>query len=332
MLYRRRALTGINPKTAGLADVSYALCLCGQSCTLRAIFSLTYGVRMLTTFSRGVVNTALILGAVFLSGCASLQQIMDVQKPTASVAGVSLGNISLSEATLLVDVAVANPNGFALDAAGFDLDLAIAGQSLAKVAQPDSQVKVPAQGTGKVQLPVTLNFNDVAKALGGFGDNNQVDYAIDGNVTMNVPVLGDISLPLSFADVLPIPQLPKISFSDVSLSDVSWSGAKMLVNLDVTNPNSFGVNLNSLAYNLQAQGKALGSGALSGIKLEEGQTQNIAIPLDISLTNLGISLFRMLSGGDPVEVGLSGKADVAPDLGLWKPEPMEFNASRTLNP
>jgi len=270
--------------------------------------------------------------ALTLSACSTLQQIVDVQKPSAEVAGVSLGNLALDQATLLVDVAVANPNGFALDAAGFDLDLTIAGQQLASVAQHDTAVSVPANGKESVQLPVTLKFAEIASAVGGLGDKDSVDYALDGTVTMNIPVLGDISLPLSFADILPIPKLPKISFSDSSLGDVSWSGAKLLVKLDVTNPNAFGIDLNSLAYNLEAQGKSLGSGAVNNVTLEKGQTQALEIPLDVSLTNLGISLFRMLSGGDAVDVGLSGKADLAPDLGIWKPEPMEFSATRTLNP
>jgi LEA14-like dessication related protein len=131
--------------------------------------------------------------------------------------------------------------------------------------------------------------------------------------------------------MLPIPQLPKISFSDVSLSDVSWSGAKLKVDLDVSNPNIFGLDLNTLAYNLEAEGKSLGSGSLEGVTLEKGQTQTLSIPMDVSLTNLGISLFRMLSGGEAVDIGLSGKADVAPDIGVWKPEPMTFEAKRTLN-
>ena len=69
--------------------------------------------------------TTTALFATFLASCATLKGIVDVKKPTAEVAGVSLGSLSLEQATLLVDVAVSNPNGFALDAAGFDLDLVL---------------------------------------------------------------------------------------------------------------------------------------------------------------------------------------------------------------
>jgi LEA14-like dessication related protein len=297
----------------------------------RLAFRSRFAFRSYPIVARQLVAVALVISATVMSGCASLKQMIDVQKPTASVAGVSLGDLSLDQATLLVDVAIANPNPFTLDAAGFDLDLTIAGQQLASVAQPDAAVSVPAKGNNSIQLPVTLKFSEIAAAVGGLGSKNSVDYALDGNITMNLPVLGDISLPVSFADMLPIPPLPKISFSDVSLSDVSWSGAKLKVDLDVSNPNIFGLDLNTLAYNLEAEGKSLGSGSLEGVTLEKGQTQTLSIPMDVSLTNLGISLFRMLSGGEAVDIGLSGKADVAPDIGVWKPEPMTFEAKRTLN-
>ncbi len=273
-----------------------------------------------------------VLLTVFLASCATLQGMVDVQKPTARVAGVSIGALSLDQATLLVDVAVANPNAFALDAAGFDMDLAIGGQQLASVKQPDSSVSVPANGEESVQLPVTLKFSDIAAAVGGLSGKNQVDYALNGRVMIDLPVLGNMEIPLNFSDILPVPKLPEIRFSNISLSDVSWSGAKLLVSLDVENPNTFGIDLNSLAYSLKAEGKTLGAGAVNQIKLEQGQAQKVDIPLEVSLTNLGISLFRMLSGGDAVNVGIDGSADVAPDIGIWKPEPMSFKAERTLNP
>lgn len=276
--------------------------------------------------------TTTALFATFLASCATLKGIVDVKKPTAEVAGVSLGSLSLEQATLLVDVAVSNPNGFALDAAGFDLDLGVAGSPLASVNQPDATVTVPANGTESVQLPVTLKFTDLANAIGGLSGKNAVDYTVDGNVLMDIPVMGNISIPVDFKGTLPIPQLPQISFSDISLSDVSWSGAKLMLSLDVENPNAFGLDLKSLAYNLQAEGKSLGKGTLNSVKLEQGQSQKIDIPLEVSLTNLGISLFRMLSGGEAVKVGIDGSADVAPDISLWKPEPLQFKAERTLNP
>lgn len=279
-----------------------------------------------------LVRTVFMMSAVsLLAACSTLQQMMDVKEPDARVAGVSLSALSLDAATLLVDVEVSNPNGFTLNTAGFDLDLAVAGENIARVQQPDAALSVPAKGSNSVKLPVTVNFRDIIAAAGAIKDKKSVDYALNGKVTVNLPVLGDVSLPLNFADALPVPKLPELKFRDASLKSVNWSGAEMLVSLDVTNPNLFGIDLNSLSYALKAQGKDIGSGALNGIHLGEDETQTLNIPLSVSLTTLGISLFRMLTGDEDVTVGLDANADVAPDLGIWKPEPMSFTAERKLS-
>ncbi|HBS42315.1 MAG TPA: hypothetical protein DEA26_06520, partial [Oceanospirillales bacterium] len=71
---------------------------------------------------------------------------------------------------------------------------------------------------------------------------------------------------------------------------------------------------------------------LSPLALPQGDTREVSVPLSVNLTSLGISLFRLLSGGDSVEVNLTGSADVLPDLELWQPEPLTFEAVQTLNP
>ena len=80
---------------------------------------------------------SLLLLAAFtlLSGCAALQDVAKVMKPEASVADVSVADLSLQAITLLVDVKVDNPNAFALNTSGFDLDLDGMGKGLKQLLQ-----------------------------------------------------------------------------------------------------------------------------------------------------------------------------------------------------
>ncbi len=283
-------------------------------------------------FSSPLIRTsAVILAVIFLQACAAIKQIVDVQKPTANVTGVSLQNVDLKQATLLVDVEVANPNGFALKAAAFDLDLDIAESSVARVSQQDAELNIAANDKAVVQLPLSLKFEDIASALGSLDDYQAVPYAVLGSVTMNLPVLGNISLPVEHKDTLPVPRMPAISFVDASLKSVDWSGAEFALVLDVNNPNAFDLNLKSLSYALSSDGKALCGGDMKEIAISQGETRRLEIPLDVSLTNLGISLFRMLSGNDDVTLGLDATADLVPELGIWKPEPLSYKAERRLS-
>jgi hypothetical protein len=51
----------------------------------------------------------LILSGIFFPGCASIEQALNLKRPTASLIGFKIDEITLDSATLLFDVEVDNP-------------------------------------------------------------------------------------------------------------------------------------------------------------------------------------------------------------------------------
>ncbi|WP_276666894.1 LEA type 2 family protein [Thalassolituus oleivorans] len=272
----------------------------------------------------------ILLSVIFLASCSTLKQMANVQKPTANVSGVALTGVTLDSLTLAVDLDVVNPNPFAINTGAFNLDLAVDSKSIASVDKDNTGVELPAKGTAKTTLPLTLRFVDLYEAVAGLKDENEFAYALAGSVSVALPILGEQEVPLSFNGSLPIPKIPKISLKSAELGSSSWRGAEMAVVLDVTNPNVFGINLNELAYQINAAGTSVGGGSLDAINLEKGQQQEVTIPIKLSFSEIGMSLYKILTGSAPVEVGVSGSADINPDLPLWKPDPLSFDVSKSL--
>lgn len=279
-----------------------------------------------------ILKSSVCILMLALASCSSLQQVADIQKPAASISKVSFGSVSLDSITLLVDVEVANPNSMSLNAQGLDLDLVINEQVVAKVEKDDEKIALPANGTGSIELPFTLKFQELSALITNFSELNSVNYSLDGKVSLDLPVLGSIDLPVDYTDVLPIPKLPQISFKGLKLDAIDWSGATMTLDLDVTNPNSFNLDIESLAYQMASGDKEFTSGSIGSVSLEEGQTQNISLPLNVSLTNMGIKLFRLIYGGEAIDVNLSGSAAIVPGLDMWKPEDINFSDIQKLKP
>ncbi|MGB7390150.1 LEA type 2 family protein [Marinomonas sp.] len=271
-----------------------------------------------------------VLTVLLLSGCASLQETMDVNKPTASVAGVSIGSLSTDAVTLLLDVEVKNPNVFPLKTAGFDLGLLVNGNNIAKVNQPDSSLSLPAKGSNSVRLPVTLTFDQLIKGVGSLKDKKQFDYAVEGDVAINLPVLGDLKMPVAYAGQMPIPQKPEVAFKGVKMDSVGLSGATFNVDLEVTNPNDFDVNLSDVHYKLASKGASLGGGEIKKIALGKGKTQRLTIPLTLGFSEMGMSSYRMLTSSDPVSVDMSVGANVETDIPGWKSSPVTFESQQVL--
>jgi LEA14-like dessication related protein len=255
---------------------------------------------------------------------------MDVHKPKASISGVSIGSLSTDSVTLLLDVNVTNPNVFPLKTAGFDLGLLVNGNNIAKVNQPDSSLSLPAKGSNSVRLPVTLTFDQLLKSVSGLKGQKQLDYAVEGDVAVNLPVLGDLKMPVEFAGQLPIPQKPEVAFKGVKMDSISLNGAKFSMDLDVTNPNDFDVNLSDIRYQLASQGTSLGGGEIPKLDLGKGKTQSLSIPLTVGLSDIGMSAYRMLTSSDPVSMDISVGANVDTDIAGWKPSPLKYEAKQLL--
>lgn len=271
-----------------------------------------------------------VVTILFLSGCASLQETMDVHKPTASVTGVSIDKLSTEDVTLLLDVEVKNPNVFALKTAGFDLELLINGNAIANVNQPDSSLSLPAKGSNSVRLPVTLTFDQLMKSVTGLKDKSDIDYAVEGDVAINLPVLGDLKMPVNFAGKLPIPQKPKIDFKGVAMDSIGLSGAEFNVDLEITNPNDFDVNLSDISYQIASKGASLGGGNIDKLDLEKGATKTLSIPVTVGVSEMGMSAYKMLTGTDPINVDIDVSANVDTDISGWKSSPIKYETQQVL--
>lgn len=283
---------------------------------------------ILPTLIKRLIATIFI---VFLSGCAALQQLGEAQKPTAKVTGVSIADLSLKSITLNARVNINNPNPFKLQTAGLDLETAINGHSLIKISQPDNKLTLPASGDKEIVLPMTIQFSDLYKAVSGIKGKNEVPYGLKGNVHFAVPVLGNVSLPLEYEGILPIPQLPDVKINDIKVVKAGFTSIKLQLDMLIKNNNSFAVDMNKLNFNLAAQGKSLGSGQVNAVSLESGKAQSVSLPITLSLSEIGTAIFSLLRSDKPMSFSLDGEADILPAIEAWKAETMSFKAEKQLS-
>jgi len=286
-------------------------------------------------FASPLVRWLVIVSVLpLLSACALLEvglESLNFQKPSARVQDVKITDINLESVQLTFDLAVTNPNPVAVRSNGFDLALDVETYSVLSLNQPDRLIDLPAQGTGKMSLPITLRFVDLYKVISGLRNKNEFDYAMTAGFHFNLPVLGQFKVPLTWQGQAPIPKLPKIQLASVKLQDLSWSSATLALNLNMLNPNSFGMDLNRFNYRIAANGLDLGAGEVRQVQLAKNKQSDLSIPLQLNFAELGLTAYRLFKGNESVKVGFAGQVDLQPDLDLWTPKPMEFNLSRALS-
>lgn len=155
-----------------------------------------------------------VLAGVMLCGCAELQNALKVQRPTANLQGVRLGDINLESAGLLFDVEIQNPYPVDLPLVDLDYDVQSGTNKLFAGLAEIGQT-IPAKNKAIVTLPAKVSYLDAFNALKSFKPGSTIPYKANVGLSVDAPAVGVIKLPLSQSGELAVPTLPKPT-------DINW--------------------------------------------------------------------------------------------------------------
>lgn len=89
---------------------------------------------------------------------------------------------------------------------------------------------------------------------------------------------------------------PKVAITNLKMAPGNGFQQKLLVGLQLDNPNSFAVNLGQLRYTLELQGQSLAGGSLNDeISLPANGQAQLVIPVEVNLLN-GIGVLSKILG------------------------------------
>ena len=154
-------------------------------------------------FSLITTTVALLLSA----GCSVLE------KPSARLLGVAIGDVSLDAATLTFDVEVENPYSVALPLTDIDYNVTSLENTLF-VGEAALEGSIPAHGTKAVKLPAKIAYRDVIRAFRGVRPGSQVPYDAKAGLSVKAPIFGPIRIPLSRTGNLDVPTVQDLKNTD----------------------------------------------------------------------------------------------------------------------
>ncbi|HET7275480.1 MAG TPA: LEA type 2 family protein [Longimicrobiaceae bacterium] len=144
------------------------------------------------------ISFAAVLTLLALSGCGTSV----FQEPQVDLEGVQLGGIGLRGGTLLVNLRIVNPNGFALSANQLTYDLAVADPDVPgdtawvefASGTYDQAFSVGARDTSRVQIPIEFSYSGLGGAASSLLSAGTFDYRASGSVNVGTP-LGSYDVP-----------------------------------------------------------------------------------------------------------------------------------------
>ncbi len=249
-------------------------------------------------------GTCVALAIMMLSGCASM-------RPTIESVTPRIDSIDFSGVTLAFDVDVRNPNPIKLKAPAYSYAVEIADSPFFS-GDADAPLELPAGRTGTVTLPARINYVDLWNSFRSLADESEVPYNLSGVLQFDLPV-GQAELPLSHQGTFPVLRPPKFSVVDKNVSDVSLSQAKVAVQVDVENPNTFSLGIAGVGYDLTIGEIALGKvSADSPAAIGAEESGRLTLTGEISAKG---ALMQLLRGDDLGAAKLSPNGSVVTPFG-----------------
>lgn len=264
------------------------------------------------------------------SGCATVGESIAnaVPKPEVEFQRVRLGGLSPEALALEFDLGVKNNVAFPINLAGFDYDFQVENNSFMKNAV-QKPVKIPASGTGTITVPVTIPFQDLYNAYNTLGAADSFNYLLSGGVSVNVPGYGPLRIPLKHGGELPVVRPPSFNVNSFGPNP---AGGGYLLDLGISNPNAFGVDLRKLNYGLQLNGRdVLTRQTITGEKLAGGGSTSIQIPVKANLFSLGMGVFDLIKGNQKgLNWRMTGDVDLGTEHRLMQNLKLPFDKSGSL--
>jgi LEA14-like dessication related protein len=245
--------------------------------------------------------------SLLFSSCQTLQNLSNnISKPTLSVTGVRVTDFSFKEMELTYSVKVNNPNPVALHMLSYDYNFKVNDHSFIKGNQK-KRLNIASSGSSTIQIPMRVNFHDLYSLFSSLKNKGQAGYQLLADLHFNLPVLGDVKVPLKKNGKIPMIKLPKVQLSSIKLKNFNLSKANLALNLKVHNPNAFGLLMNALTYNLDVNGKKLIDGhQKKHLTIGQNSNQIISIPVSLNILNIGSSVINLLKGSDKLNYNLKG--------------------------
>ncbi len=261
---------------------------------------------------------SVLFSLVILSGCAVLNEALQesFEKPRISFADTQIESLSFEAIGLAFDLKVENPNPISVSMAGYDYDFLLNNRSFITGEQQE-KVEIKAEDANIVRVPVTLSYKNIYDAVSGLAGRDEAPYRIELGCSFELPVFGLQRIPVTHSGTVPLLRLPKVKVADLQLNNLSVSGANLVLQVEIDNPNKFDFLLQNIKYSLTIADQQWLNGAQEqDLQVASNGKGVLEFPIKLNFFEVGRSVFGMLTGDSPLSYHLTGQLGINPNLSL----------------
>lgn len=260
-----------------------------------------------------LASTLIIL--LTITGCNFLQGLSgSVQYPEVSYSDMKFESLSFDGITMNFTFDVDNPNRVDLRAQGYEYAFSVDGNEFMS-GTSDTGIELKSRSSYSITVPIRFGFNELYNTVNAITTRDSIAYGINSVFSFDIPVMGRRDIPASASGYLPIPKIPRLSLENISVGNLSFTGAEVNVQLKFDNPNTFAIGFSDLNYILAIDGERWAAADIAQqVNLAPKSSQIVTIPVRLDIARLGTSVYRMLNGQQSFQYNVTGDGNINVDL------------------
>ncbi|AQK92452.1 Late embryogenesis abundant protein Lea14-A-like [Zea mays] len=134
------------------------------------------------------------------------EKIAHIPKPEATLDGVTFKGLSRECITLHSSVNVSNPYDHRLPICEVTYTLRCAGKEVASGTMPDPGW-IAASGSTALEIPAKVPYDFLVSLVRDVGRDWDIDYELQVGLTVDLPIVGNFTIPLSTSGEFKLPTL-----------------------------------------------------------------------------------------------------------------------------
>ncbi|URD71888.1 late embryogenesis abundant protein [Musa troglodytarum] len=134
------------------------------------------------------------------------EKIAQTPKPEASLASVSIRSFTRDSVLFHSEVAVLNPYSHSIPICQLSYALKSAGREVASGTMPDPG-SLPASAETKLEVSVKVPYDFLISLMRDIGRDRDIDDEMQVGLTIDLPIIGDFTIPLSTKGEIKLPTL-----------------------------------------------------------------------------------------------------------------------------
>lgn len=230
--------------------------------------------------------------SVVIAGCTGAMR--GLPRPSAEVTDVTVRDLNPKSVVLGWDVRVTNPYTVALPVTGMGYTLKTEGRRFLR-GTLDAETSVPAGESTTVPLTVEVPFRALKQAVQSLEPGNVVPYTGVLELTVEAPMVGPIVVENHTRGEFPIPAAPEVRPGSLRWEELSLQTARARLELLVSNPNDFSLDLRSLSYRLHLAGRPVTDLRLDRpLNLAPGGSSRLSLTFSFSPLPFGATFLSIL--------------------------------------